>query len=205
MPPKTLRARPQDDEGLKARLVAAARNLLEREGLEAASLRATARRAGVSHMAPYRHFRDKDALLAAVAEQGFCAMTRFIDAAMAAGPTPHAAGLAYVSFALDNPALYRLMFGANLAPRARFPDLVAAGAEAFARCVGASGAMREAAPVRDFEAPAAAIARWSIVHGLATLVIDGLLAMPPAGPARDAAIMAILSASAAEGPKLTPS
>ena len=83
---KTQAATPprEDGEGLKARLVASARDLLEREGLEAASLRGAARGAGVSHMAPYRHFKDKDELLAAVAEQGFREMTQFIDAATAA-------------------------------------------------------------------------------------------------------------------------
>jgi hypothetical protein len=103
--------------------------------------------------------------------------------------------VAYVSFALKNPALYRLMFGANLSPRARCPGLVAAGSETFERCVAASGAKAEARAGECEEAPPAAVALWSIVHGLATLVIDGLIAMPPKGPARDARIAAILDAA----------
>src|SRR3990170_140547 len=124
-----------DQMSLKTRLVMVARELLEREGLEALTLRAAAREAGVSHMAPYRHFESKDDLLAAIAEQGFLALTqRMDDAAARHGKRPQSrsgVGVAYVSFALDNPALYRLMFGANLAPRERFPGLVAAGAKAF--------------------------------------------------------------------------
>ncbi len=236
MPPNAPRETdppPDDGQSLKTRLIVAARDLLEREGLDAATLRATARRAGVSHMAPYRHFKDKDELLAAVAEQGFREMTRFIDAAPGEGRARDAAGLAYVSFALDNPALYRLMFGANLSPRARFPGLVAAGGEAFARCVAASGASAEARagefldhddfgsnqskitnltdskslerdaggkavpafPHPALEAPPGAAALWSIAHGLATLVIDGLIEMPPKGAGRDAKIAAILNAA----------
>ena len=183
---------PDEDKGLKPRLIAAARLLLERDGLNAATLRATAREAGVSHMAPYRHFKDKDELLAAVAEQGFRAMTRAIGAAAGERTERNAAGAAYVTFALENPALYRLMFSADLAPRARFPGLVAAGGEAFARCIAASGDAAGAAG--DCEAaPRAAVALWSIVHGLATLILDGLVAMPPRGPARDAEIAAILA------------
>jgi AcrR family transcriptional regulator len=195
MPPKTKLPPPADeDKGLKARLISAARLLLERDGLNAATLRATAREAGVSHMAPYRHFKDKDALLAAVAEQGFRAMTLSIGAAAGEQTERNAAGAAYVSFALENPALYRLMFSADLAPRERFPGLVAAGAEAFAQCIAASGA--EAGGTGDCDAPPrSAVALWSIVHGLATLILDGLVAMPPQGPARDAEIAAILEAA----------
>jgi AcrR family transcriptional regulator len=179
---------------LKPRLVAAARILLERDGIEALTLRAAAREAGVSHMAPYRHFKGKDELLAAVAEQGFRALTAFMDRAAAAHGTRRAGGAAYVSFALENPALYRLMFGTALVPHRRFPGLAAAGAEAFQRCIAASG--QEAARTRTGgidEAPANAIALWSIVHGLATLAIDGHVILPPMGPARDAKIDAILN------------
>ena len=121
-------------------------------------------------------------------------MTRFIDAAPRKGTARDAAGLAYVAFALDNPALYRLMLGANLSPRERFPGLVAAGEEAFERCIAASGDEGRRISGGE-EAPPSAVALWSIVHGLATLVIDGLIATPPKGPARDAAIAAILQAA----------
>jgi AcrR family transcriptional regulator len=189
--PKMKPTPPDEDKGLKPRLIAAARLLLERDGLNAATLRATAREAGVSHMAPYRHFKDKDELLAAVAEQGFRAMTRAIGAAAGERTERNAAGAAYVSFALENPALYRLMFSADLAPRERFPGLVAAGGEAFAQCIAASGPETGVPGDREVP-PRAAVALWSIVHGLATLILDGLVAMPPRGSARDAEIAALL-------------
>ncbi|MGA3302948.1 MAG: TetR/AcrR family transcriptional regulator [Methylovirgula sp.] len=180
-----------DDAGLKTRLVKAARHLLEHDGFEALSLRAAAREAGVSHMAPYRHFKDKDELLAAVAEQGFRAMTRYMDRTAKGRGASRAVGVAYVSFALENPALYRLMFGANLAPRERFPGLVEAGAEAFQRCLAASAAKTPRIRAGE-EMPRSAIALWSVVHGLTSLVIDGLVTLPPSGRAREAQIAAIL-------------
>ncbi len=189
--PKDAAPAPSGEErSLKIRLVAMARGLLERDGLDALTLRAAARKAGVSHMAPYRHFKDKDELLAAVAEQGFRELTDFMDRAASGNASPNASGIAYVSFALENPALYRLMFGAGLAPLERFPRLFAAGAEAFQRCLDASGA--KGARTVDGETPAAAVALWSIVHGLASLAIDGLVTLPPPGAAREARIAAIL-------------
>lgn len=183
---------PSASEGasLKTRLVTVARLLLERDGLDALTLRAAAREAGVSHMAPYRHFKDKDELLAAVAEQGFRALTAFMDRAAAAHGTLRAGGVAYVTFALENPALYKLMFGGRLASPARFPSLAAAGAEAFERCVAAAGEKKSRASGE--EQRLAAIALWAAVHGLASLAIDGVVTLGPAGPARDAQIAAIL-------------
>jgi AcrR family transcriptional regulator len=180
---------PGSGKGLKPRLIAMARCLLERDGLEALTLRAAAREAHVSHMAPYRHFKDKDDLLAAVAEEGFRELAAYMDT-MAASGDPRGSGVAYVNFALDNPALYRLMFGAGLPSPARFPGLFAAGAEAFQHSLPTSGT--DAPDDSSRETPAAAIARWSIVHGLASLAIDGRVTLPPKGPQRDARIAAIL-------------
>jgi AcrR family transcriptional regulator len=199
-------ARPAPEEaGLKVRLAATARHLLERDGLDALTLRAAAREAGVSHMAPYRHFKDKAALLAAVAAQGFRELTQCMDRAADAKGDVRAYGAAYVGFALANPALYKLMSGAGLVSTERPPELIAAGADAFHRCliVSRAGAVPSDATHpgslegdRDGngETPAAAIAFWAIVHGLASLAIDGLVALPPEGPARDARIAAILKA-----------
>ena len=180
---------PGSGKGLKLRLIAMARRVLERDGLEALTLRAAARAAGVSHMAPYRHFKDKDELLAAVAEEGFRELAAYMDT-MAASGDPRASGIAYVNFALDNPALYRLMFGAGLPSPARFPELFAAGAEAFRHSLPASGT--GVLDTVSGETPASAIARWSIVHGLASLAIDGRVTLPPKGPERDARIAAVL-------------
>ena len=180
------------NRGSKSKLVAAARRLLETEGVEAAGLRAAARAAGVSHMAPYRHFADKDALLAAVAEQGFRELADCMEKCGRSAAARTGIGVAYVCFALDNPALYRLMFGANLVPRDRFPELMAAGAEAFDRCLVAAGAPARLQDRPTDDAPAAAVALWSLVHELANLVLDGLVAMPGNEPTRARRIAEIL-------------
>ena len=143
------------------------------------SLRAVARLAGVSPNAPYRHFSSKDALLAAVAEEGF---RRLASATAAVSGPPRARlarmGVAYVRFATENPRLYGLMFGPVPRDWARFEGLVAAADASFAVLVDAvakvAGAGRKSAS-RE------AILAWSAVHGYAMLAIDGHLGACPPG------------------------
>jgi AcrR family transcriptional regulator len=194
--PASVAAREQPPD-LKSRLTGAASDLLEREGLEGLTLRAAARACGVSHMAPYRHFASKDDLLAAVAEQGFQALAAALDAAVQPGDRLGAGvGVAYVEFARANPGLYRLMFGAALMPCDRFPSLIAAGRAAFERCVESARRLGYdcAMPADDDAPPAAAAAVWSLVHGLACLIIDGLIAAPEDRVARAAFIGGVLFA-----------
>ena len=160
---------------LRAELLRSALDILEEHDVAGLTLREVARRAGVSPMATYRHFDDKDALLAAVAEQGF----RRLCARLA--DTPHedpVADLAiqcaaYVRFACDEPALYRLMFGPFLR---RFADhrglreaMVAAKA-ALTRAVAAAVPRADEPKRQD-----TALACWSLSHGLASLLVDGRL------------------------------
>jgi len=153
---------------LRSTLLAAALAMLE-SGTGELSLRAVARAAGVSAMAPYRHFADKAALLAAVAGCGFAALYDGLAAADSA-PEPRAAllaqGLAYVAFARARPALFRLMFMDQPG------QLKPAGGDTGAYDVLA----RRVAELTPDDADSAALACWSIVHGLATLVLDGRLA-----------------------------
>ncbi len=155
---------------LPTALVQAALDLLGEAGADAVSLRAVARRAGVSAMAPYRHFPDKDALLAEVAAQGFAGLRDVLDAAdAAAGPGQAlvAQAVAYVGYALANPALFRLMFG----PRrgADHPELWRAGGSAYA--VLAERVAAQTPPDADREARV--LGCWSLVHGLAMLCLEG--------------------------------
>jgi AcrR family transcriptional regulator len=159
----------------------AAQEILEEHGVAALSLRETARRAGVSHNAPYRHFADRDALLAALAAEGFAQLGRALESAGAQGP--RARGEAYVRFALEQPQRFRLMFGGLLR-------------------LDAHPALREAASatyqalVRAFEplagtlaAPTAAAAAWALVHGLAQLLLDGQFAQATRGARERAAFV----------------
>jgi AcrR family transcriptional regulator len=163
--------RPYRHGNLPAALVAAARQILGENGLYAIGLRETARRVGVSATAAYRHFTSKEDLLASVAAEGF----REPGAAMAhatRGPTPLSrAGLAYIKFAQQNRGLFRLMFGPVLAERAKYPALQASTA-----AVG-DLVQRNVADLdqRPLDHNAAAMAAWSLVHGLSQLFVDGFV------------------------------
>ncbi len=158
--------------GLRPALIAAARSLVEESGVGAVSLRQTARCVGVSAPATYRHFANKDALLAAVAAEGF----RDLGAALAAasrseGDPLSSMGMAYVRFALSRRGVFRLMFGPAMAKRANHPELQSAADQAFQWLK--SGVQNRGRGVRDRHL--AAIAAWALVHGLAQFFLDGVL------------------------------
>jgi AcrR family transcriptional regulator len=159
---------------LRRALLDAAETLMA-EGTDDPSLRAVARRAGVSHAAPYKHFADRKALRAGVAARGFDDLRQRMRAA-AEGDPDHAlraVGRAYVAFALDRPALYRLMFGPEFADGRGTPELDRAAADAFEALVDTGGPATQSQDART-----TAVAQWSLVHGLATLLIDGRVAVP---------------------------
>ncbi|MBI1213090.1 MAG: TetR family transcriptional regulator [Alphaproteobacteria bacterium] len=153
---------------LRRALVAAAAKIVQREGAGAVTLREVARLAGVSHNAPYRHFDSLSALLAAVATEGFEEFGAKLRAAAEAEPDAkrrrNAIGRAYLRFALDNPRLYRLMFGAEL-DRREHAELRAAADNAFAVLTGTLSRTGRTGQ-------ADAINAWAFVHGLAHLVLD---------------------------------
>lgn len=164
---------------LHGRLIAAALTRLERG--DEIGLRAIARDAGVSAMAPYRHFRDKAALLAAVAMHGFDDLRTVLlaaDAPADACLALVAQGEAYLAFARSHPALFRLMFSDHDGGPPPVED-------------NAYGVMvrrvRQLAPA-DLET--ATLACWSAVHGMATLALDGSL--PPNGSPRERAALTLV-------------
>lgn len=174
---------------LHAALLSAATDLLEEDGAGDLSLRAVARRAGVSPTAPYRHFADKEALENELAAQGFADLKQRLGAT---GSQPFTMdrfaqiAVSYVRFALDRPAVFRLMFGT---PCTNTQDARTAAAAEVHEFVMAC--VSEAFPQSDAEA--LATAGWSLVHGLAFLHLDGKL--PSANPAEvDARVIAAISA-----------
>lgn len=145
-------------------------------------MRAVARRAGVSATAPYRHYPDKEALLAAVAARGFDGLRgalRAADEAAPAGQALVAQAVAYVRYALENPALFRLMFGPKRL--GAHPELAAAGEAAYAVLAARVAAEAPADADRD----ARALGCWSLVHGLASLFLDGRIGDKTAAPDGD--------------------
>jgi AcrR family transcriptional regulator len=171
---------------LPAALIAAARELLAEDGTEALSLRAVARRAGVSAMAPYRHFADKEALLAAVAADGFREFTTALAAADGSVPADRALleqGVAYVRFACAQPALFRLMFGP---PRHGTHPVLKRDQDQTHSVLAARVAAETPAPLRESRM----LACWSVVHGLASLIIDGQIDMTGTSPEALARVVA---------------
>jgi AcrR family transcriptional regulator len=141
-------------------------------GLERLSLRDLAARVGVTHPAAYHHFASKSALLAALAEEGFL----LLDAALAAVPReepPRARfvklGVAYVAFARAYPVHFRLMFRESVVRPSWDSDIAALAASAFARVDEAVSAAGGDQDLTDLS--------WAAMHGLATLALDGPLAL----------------------------
>ncbi|MFC5577268.1 TetR/AcrR family transcriptional regulator [Lysobacter niabensis] len=169
---------------LRRELVATATDILRREGGDELTLRAVARAAGVSQTAPYRHFPDKSSLLAAVAETGFSKLDARCEDALAATAGArnrlHQLGKAYVQFALDEPALFRLMFSAELGKfKDEYPELVAKGKRVHDLMRATVEEILSEADAAKAELETSCAAAWSLVHGLAFLLIDrGIRASP---------------------------
>ena len=159
---------------LRSELLAVAVDILQERGLSGLSLRECARRAGVSHAAPYRHFPSKDALLVALACQGFRWLVDAGELAMEALSEPRARldayGVAYVQFALKHPEHHRLMFTSELEESAASEEDLAASTAAF-ELLHATAAKLEG--VSEETSMGVAFAFWSLVHGLSMLILDG--------------------------------
>jgi AcrR family transcriptional regulator len=175
---------------LRRALVEAATAIVAEDQNWEFSLREVARRAGVSHNAPYRHFPEKLDLLAAVAAEGFDSLRLAMIEAAEGPKSPDdalvAIGSAYVRFGTENPARYRLMFGAALAAsKAALPPLVgqaAAASRDVLATVVADGVRQNrfaAAPGDDDGLSILALSAWATVHGLTMLIIDGLSDVEP--------------------------
>lgn len=161
---------------LRAALLKAGLEILNKEGAHSLSLRDVARRVGVSHMAPYRHFPDKEALMAAIALEGFVALGEKVRAAV----TPHAgnpatqleeAAIAYVDFALDDTEHLRVMFG-GFFERASYPSTREAATSVLAGLEAILQACQETGLVRKEPVERQAVAAWASVHGITLLLVE---------------------------------
>jgi AcrR family transcriptional regulator len=174
-----MRRRAYHHGNLAQALVQAAGATLEADGLEAVTLRGAAATAGVSPAAPYRHFANKQALLAAVAVHGFEQLAHAVQQARAAAGEPWAAleraGVAWVRFAGDHPSVYQLMFRAVAEQAAGSPLLVAAQAAPRAVLEALTACQKAGALHADAGASSVARTACALLHGLACLRTQGLL------------------------------
>jgi AcrR family transcriptional regulator len=164
---------------LRQKVLKASLALIEEGGLDRLSMREVARKAGVSHQAPYHYFDDREAILAELAGEGFSRLGQWLArAADQAGSEPVKAvedmGRAYVEFALRNPAYFQAMFRADAVPLDRYPEARKREEETFGRLVESIGQAFANQP--DEVRQAIAVACWAMVHGLATLILEGSLA-----------------------------
>jgi AcrR family transcriptional regulator len=192
---------------LRAALLAAAAVEIERSGYENLSLRGLSESLGVSRAAPYRHFADRRALLAAVAADGFDRLTAIHRKAIAKGKTPAdrlaAAGRGYLAFAAERPQMFRLMFvsdmlGGGGTPPA--PVLLKAAGESYVVFEGLVAATLDGAD--DGAIKAAAIAIMSCTYGFALLRMNDRLRPFMYGPLTQGELVdAVLSIKVAAPPR----
>ena len=139
-------------------------------------MREVSRRAGCTHQAPYHHFKSREGILAALITEGFLALEKALSEALHASAdatpqeTTRAAGHAYLTFALKNPGVFRIMFRSDMYDPDSHPELIQASQAARSQLHGL------AKIAYGSEDPHAEATLWAYIHGLAILVLDG----PPA-------------------------
>ncbi len=168
-------SKPYHHNDLRSALLEAAVGLIEETGADSLTLRSVAKRVGVSHTAPYRHFADLSELTAAVAAEGFHKLSAEFhpvrtDADIDPAQRLVELGVAYVRFAMKHPAHFRVMFREHQ----NKPDwLEEASQNAFQALLDTVSEGQAAGALAGTEAHEIAIPAWSIVHGLSALLVDG--------------------------------
>ena len=181
-------------DNLRDRVLRASVDLIDEQGLAALSMREVARRAGVSHQAPYHYFADREAILAGVAERGFDLLNQGLSAAQQeatqAAHRIELSAIAYLTFAAENPSYFRIMFRPELVTLSKHRALDCSANKAFAHVPDMVAACIEAGLPKDVGAESLTAFLWSMVHGQACLIVDGLMVklFPSFAQDRDKAI-----------------
>lgn len=173
-------AAPESGVDVRRAVLDGALDIISTDGAEAVSMREVARRAGVSHQAPYHYFGDRAGIFAAISEEGFRSFTNeFRKALELPGDVAANCLRAYVSFAMNHRGHYRVMFRSDICGIHTHEDTMTAADGAFLALLDLADAVT---PERDpADAMALPIALWAQAHGLATLIIDSPLLnkLPP--------------------------
>ena len=177
--PRKKRAGQYHHGDLRRALLEEALRTIQAEGVEQLTLRAVGARLGVSRSALYRHFADKQVLLAGVGREGFrmlrLALTQAWEDNGRGRPGFEAMGAAYVRFAVTHPSHYRVMFGRFIESCSKDEEFVEEARAAFQVLVDALVEQQQTGVVRRDDPLLLARFIWSIVHGIAMLAIDGQL------------------------------
>ena len=162
---------------LRLALLDAAIAQIKDVGVKKLSLRGIARTVGVSQTAPYRHFKDKNQLLADVAAHGFIELfekgSALINPNASAMENIQETGMAYIQYAIENPEKYRLLFGNTIQNRRNYSSLVEAGEQSFRVLVDQVECGIEAGDFIPGCSLLLANALWTQIHGAASLILDG--------------------------------
>jgi AcrR family transcriptional regulator len=172
---------PYHHGALRNALIDAASEVLREIGPKGMTIREVANRVGVSHAAPYRHFRDKDELAVAVVERGFTLLNEAMSKARAAAGEDllqqfTASGEAYMNFARNYPAYYRAMFSGELLSAEDKAGMEHTSAESLAEIEGYVRACQDMGVLRKEDAKLQSIAIVSAIHGFLSLLNDGRIA-----------------------------
>jgi AcrR family transcriptional regulator len=163
---------------LKNALIEAGAEILSQEGVSGLSLRRVAKRAGVSHSAPYAHFKDRQSLIAAISTEGF----RQLYDELAAAVSAHAddpreqlveAAWAYVQFATNNTDTFKIMFSGVLEKEKDYPAFVEISGKTFERVVDIVRACQNAGVLQPGPSELVAVSVWGQVHGIISLALEG--------------------------------
>ena len=163
---------------LKNALITAGIEILSKEGIDGLSLRNVAKRAGVSHSAPYAHFKDRQSLIAAISTEGFKQLYDQLNTAMAtyeADPKQQLieAAWAYILFAMNNTDTFKIMFSGILEKEKDYPSFVEFSGKTFELVVDLVRVCQEAGVLRPQPAELIAVSLWGQVHGIVSLALEG--------------------------------
>ncbi|MFL7871169.1 MAG: TetR/AcrR family transcriptional regulator [Anaerolineales bacterium] len=171
-------ATPYHHGDLKNALIKAGTEILASEGLGGLSLRKVAKQAGVSHAAPYAHFKDKQALIAAISTEGFKQLHSQIESVKKTyqanpGSLLIETAWAYVQFALNEPDRFKLMFSSALEKEKEYPDFVEISQKNFRQLVDIVEICQGANILKSGDSELIALSVWGTVHGFVSLLLEG--------------------------------
>lgn len=159
-------------------LIEAAIACIEQAGMHGLTIREVARRADVSHQAPYHYFADRGALVAAVAETGFRSLYERLKARIAKvgeNDRMEALFMAYVKFAIEKTTLFRVMFSTEVADKTPYPSLQASSDQCLTLLMDTVTSAQHSGAVRDGPTLDYAAVTWALAHGLSGFLTDGQL------------------------------
>ncbi len=164
---------------LKNALIQAGIEILSKEGSQALSLRKVAKKVGVSHTAPYAHFADKQALIAAIAAAGYKQLYQQLVAAQANQDDPLARlegiAQAYLRFAIDKPDHFRITFSGIVEIEQNYPDYVEQSKRCFALVVAVVADCQADGILKSGDTQLVAVSIWSCIHGFVQLLLGNQL------------------------------